>query len=322
MAEKSSLTAEQDRKLQAAMNWAFEESDLGSPSKITRATLVLHQGKVVGEQYAKGFDKDSRLLGWSMTKTITALLFGVLERQGRLRLDDPMPLKSWEDTRKQALTIRDLLNMASGMDWRENYGDRSSVTIMLYESDAMGEVASEVALESAPGEKWYYSSGTSNVLAWTLASYFPDLESYQLFPYQALFKPLGMESMKMETDAAGYFVGSSYSWANARDWAKLGQLMLNNGVFDGDTLVNPSWIEFMRSPVVDSEGLYGGHVWLNAGQRMANTPSDAFSARGFHGQRVQVIPSEELVIVRLGETYFEPNFDFDLWNRKVIDALR
>ncbi len=307
--------------VESALEWAFSEEVPESPSKITRATLVVHKGRLVGERYAPGFDKDSQLLGWSMTKTITALLYGILERQGRLSLDDAMPVPEWRGTDKEALTIRHLLNMASGLEWQENYADRSGATIMLYESDAMGKMAAEAELTARPGEKWYYSSGTSNILATALASYFDDLEAYQRFPYEQLFGPLGMQSMVMETDAAGYFVGSSYSWATGRDWAKLGLLMLNDGVFEGDTIVNPSWIEFMKTPLADSKGLYGGQTWLNAGQHMSNTPADAFSARGFHGQRVQVIPSKDLVIVRLGETYFEPNFDFDEWNARIIDAL-
>ncbi|MEM9328372.1 MAG: serine hydrolase [Bacteroidota bacterium] len=318
------LTAHSDAQIQAverAMEWAFAEEDPENPTKITRATLVFHMGELVAERYAPGFDSNSRLLGWSMTKTITALLYGILERQGRLSLDDPAPIPAWEGTDKEGITIRHLLNMSSGLAWSENYADRSSVTVMLYESDAMGVMAASASKEFEPGEAWYYSSGTSNILAALLSSYFEDQKTYQRFPYEALFAPLGMKSMCMETDAAGYFVGSSYSWATARDWAKLGLLMLNQGVFEGDTLVNPSWIEFMREPVPASDGLYGGQLWLNAGGKMSATPDDAFSARGFHGQRVQVIPSQDLVLVRLGETYFEPNFDFDEWNQRVISAL-
>ena len=317
----STLTDSQLKNLEEAMAWAFEEVDPADPKIRTRAVAIVYKGKLIGERYAPGFDKNSRLLGWSMTKSITAILYGILEKEGRLTLDDKVPLEAWTGDEKNELTLRQMLNMSSGMDWQENYADRSSVTKMLYESDNLGEAASKAKLSETPGTKWYYSSGTSNILANALSSYFATQEDYIQFPYRSLFNRLGMGSMIMETDASGHFVGSSYSWATARDWAKFGYLMINNGVFNGDTLINSNWVDFVRDPVEDSKGAYGGHFWLNAGGRMPDVPLDAYSCNGFHGQRVQIIPSEDLVIVRLGETYFEPDFDFNLWTAKVIEAI-
>ncbi|MEM9337839.1 MAG: serine hydrolase [Bacteroidota bacterium] len=317
----AALNDRQKKALDAALTWAFTEKDPEQPTLITRAVAIVYKGQLVGEKYAPGFTKESRLLGWSMTKTVTAALYGLLEKNNRLSLDDPLNVTHWEGTDKEKLRIRHLLNMSSGMEWEENYNDRSSVTKMLYESANLGLTASQTELVGAPGQKWYYSSGTSNILSYALAGYFPDQRAYQRFPYDSLFARLGMSSMIIETDAAGYFIGSSYSWATARDWAKFGVLLLNEGAFAGDTLLNPSWVKFMTTPVADSENSYGGHLWLNADGQMGDVPDDAFYANGFHGQRITVIPSKDLVIVRLGETYTQSDFDFNQWTRQVIDAI-
>lgn len=315
------LNQKQTEALGGAMNWAFTEKDPENPEMITRAVAVIYKGQLVGEQYAPGFDKDSRLIGWSMSKTVTAVLYGLLEKNGDLTLDDPVNIDQWKGTDKEKLRIRHLLNMSSGLEWDENYNDRSSVTAMLYESDNLGLAASEAAPQYPPGEKWYYSSGTSNVLTYAMANYLPNQAAYLRFPYDSLFARLGMSSMLMETDAAGYFVGSSYSWATARDWAKLGVLLLNKGVFAGDTLLNASWVDFMTAPVEKSERSYGGHVWLNADGHFKDVPKDAFFAIGYHGQRITVIPSKDLVLVRLGETYDRAGFDFNTWIKQVMDAI-
>lgn len=315
------ISDQQSADIQKALDWAFEEEDPTNPKLITRAAAVVYKGQLIGEKYAKGFDKNSRLLGWSMTKSITAVLYGILERNGMIQLDDSMKMNEWKGSAKEALTIRHLLNMSSGMKWSENYADRSSVTIMLYESDSLGKKASSAPIAYQPGEKWYYSSGTSNILSHALAHYFEDQLSYQKFPYESLFARLGMSSMQLEADAGGYFVGSSYSWASARDWAKFGLMLMNKGVFAEDTIVNTSWVDFMTTPVPDSEGKYGGQVWLNASGQLPDVPADAFYPNGFHGQRILIVPSKELVIVRLGETYYEPNFDFNEWAKMIIQAL-
>ncbi|EAY31528.1 serine hydrolase domain-containing protein [Microscilla marina] len=316
------LDAQQQQKLTAAMDWAFRATN---PEKLyTRAILVVYKGQLVGERYAKGFDKNSRLMGWSMTKGITAILYGILIKKGKLKLDQPFNMPGWKGTDKEKITLRNLLNMQSGLKWNEDYGNISSVTKMLYESDALGITASKVPLEFQPGTHWKYSSGTSNILSFALSNYFPDKKSYQLFPYQEFLYRIGAYSMVLETDANGYFVGSSYSWATARDWAKIGLFMLNEGSWAGKQIIDKSYVDFMRKPLPKSQGHYGGAFWLNdttdPKELMPDVPKDAYSFRGFHGQRVQMIPSKDLVIVRLGETHND-NFNFNLWTKKVIEAI-
>ena len=319
----SMVTPDQQKKLEAALDWAFRE---GNPTKLfTRATLVVYKGQIVAERYAKGFNKESRFMGWSMTKGITALLYGILAKQGKLKIDDPVNMPAWKGKSKAKITYRNLLNMQSGLEWDEDYGSMSDVTRMLYTSNALGQFASQKPLEFPPGTEWKYSSGTSNILSYALVNFFPDQKSYQEFPYQALLHKIGAYSMILEADADGYFVGSSYSWATARDWAKLGLLMLNNGAWNGEQIVEKSFVDFIRKPLPKSQGHYGAGFWLNdttdPKELMPDVPKDAYSYRGFHAQRVQIIPSKDLVIVRLGETHDEPSFSFNEWTKQVINAL-
>lgn len=317
------LNSTQQKKLEAAMAWAFRTTE---PEKLyTRATLVVYKGKLVGERYAKGFDKNNRLMGWSMTKGITAILYGILSKKGELEIDKPFKMPGWKGTDKEKITLRHLLNMQSGLKWNEDYGNISSVTKMLYESNALGITASKVPLEFKPGSQWKYSSGTSNILSFGLSNYFLDQKSYQKFPYQEFLHRIGVYSMVLETDASGYFVGSSYSWAKARDWAKIGLFMLNRGKWAGEQIVDESYIDFLKKPLPKSLGHYGAGFWLNnttdPKELMRDVPKDAYSFRGFHKQRVQIIPSKDLVIVRLGETHHD-NFDFNLWTKKILDAIK
>lgn len=317
------VTPQQQAKLEKAIDWAFRQAN---PQKLfTRATLVIYKGRLVAERYAKGFDKNSHFMGWSMTKGVTVLLYGILAKQGKITLDQPVNLPAWKGTPKEEVTYRHLLNMQSGLQWVEDYGNVSDVTKMLYQSDALGKMASKVSSEFTPGTEWKYSSGTSNLLAYVLASYFPNQKSYQEFPYKALLHRIGAYSMVLETDAEGYFVGSSYSWATARDWAKLGMLVLNNGAWNGEQIIDKSFVDFIRKPLPKSKGHYGAGFWLNATSNpkkyMPDVPKDAYSYRGFHGQRVEIIPSRDLVLVRLGETHKESAFSFNEWTKKVLEAL-
>ena len=319
----SVVTPAQKKKLEKALDWAFRTDQ---PKKLfTRAALVIYKGQIVAERYAKGFDQKSRLMGWSMTKGITTLLYGILAKQGKLKIDDPIKIPAWQGKPKAKITNRNLLNMQSGLAWDEDYGSMSDVTRMLYTSNALGKFASQKPLKFTPGTQWKYSSGTSNILSYALVHFFPDQKRYQEFPYRALLHKIGAYSMVLETDADGYFVGSSYSWATARDWAKLGLLMLNNGAWNGEQIVDKSFVDFIRKPLPKSKGHYGAGFWLNdttdPKELMSDVPKDAYSYRGFHGHRVEIIPSKGLVIVRLGETHDESSFGFNEWTKRVIEAV-
>lgn len=307
--------------LAEAINQAFAEPDPSSPTKNTRAVIVLHKGQLIGEKYAPEVDRNSPLLGWSMTKSLTSTIFGMLVDRGKIDIESQTEIPQWKDDKRSEITWKQLLQMNSGLRWKEDYADLSDAVTMLFNSDAIGKYALSVPAEFTPGTVWNYSSGTSNILSSQLRNYFNSQKDYLKFPYDSLFGRLGMYSMQIETDATGEFVGSSYAWATARDWAKIGQLYLQNGIWQGERIISEDWIAFIQEPAAGSEQLYGGHFWINSGGNFPNVPLDAFSMNGFHSQRIMIIPSKDLVIVRLGVTYKRPDFDFNEWYGQIIKAV-
>ncbi len=307
-------------KLAEAINGAFIEDNPDGP-KNTRAALVLYKGQLVGEQYAPGFNQDSRLMGWSMTKSLTATMLAILAREKQIDLSAPTGITAWQNDDRQKITWEHLLHMNSGLAWEEVYDKVSDAVLMLFNSDAIGEYAMQMPLAYEPNTHWVYSSGTSNILATRMRDYFTSTDDYVRYPYEKVFHRLGMYSMIIETDAYGRFVGSSYGWATARDWAKMGQLYLQNGYWAGEQILPDGWVDFVRQPAPNAGGIYGGHFWLNRGSRYPDAPQDIFSMDGFHGQKVFIIPSEDLVVVRLGLTYNESDFDFNGWLQEIIAAV-
>lgn len=268
--------------------------------KKTRSVLIIYKNQIIAEKYADGFDKNSKILGWSMTKSITSTIYGILQKQGRLNVNDKAPIASWSKDDRSNISLNDLLHMNSGLEWEENYEKISDVTKMLFLARNMGKVQEEKDLVGKPNELWNYSSGTTNLLSNILRSFFNSHQEYLDFWYAELIDRIGMSSMIVEADLAGNYVGSSYAWATPRDWAKFGLLYLHKGNWNGDQIFNRSWVDYVTTPTENSNGEYGGHFWLNAGGYYQNAPLDMFSANGFQGQRVFIIPSKDLVIVRMG----------------------
>ena len=314
------LSRNTEQKVSSIVAGAFLEEE--GRVKNTRAAVVIHKGKIIAEQYSEKIDKDTPLLGWSMTKSLTSTMFGQMQEEGMLYLEEKVPVRAWQKDGRAEIRWKDLLQMSSGLKFAEVYSFVSDATLMLYDSDNMGAYAESLPATNQPGEKWYYSSGTSNIIAYNLASSFPNLESYQLYLYNNFFYKIGAYSMVIETDASGYFVGSSYSWATARDWGRVGQVYVQNGNWDGEQVVPEEYIEFIRSPVAASDNSYGGHFWLNQGGYLPDVPRDVYSLNGFQGQRVFIVPSEDLVIVRLGLTYKRNDFDFNKWVSEIIKAVQ
>lgn len=286
----------------------------------TRAIVVLYRGRLIGEGYADEITKETPLLGWSMTKSITSTMAGLLIRDGHFALSDPAPVASWKGTEKEAITYKDLLQMSSGLKFEEVYAAYSDANKMLWISDTSGIATIDNPLEAAPGEKWYYSSGTTNLLMHLMRDYFPNQDAYLDYLNQELFYKIGAYSFLIEPDAAGGFVGSSFGWASARDWARIGQLYLNNGSWGNEQILPVEWVEFVQLEPKDPEAqdTYGGQFWLNSTQ--PNSPEDAYYMNGFNGQRVMIVPSKELVVVRLGVTY-TGGFDFDGLLNKIIEVV-
>ncbi|HTT97788.1 MAG TPA: serine hydrolase [Rhizomicrobium sp.] len=276
-----------------------------------RAVVVVHNGRILGERYGEGFSADTPLLGWSMTKSITGAIIGTLVRDGKLSLDAKELLSPWSADSRGLVKLSDLTAMSSGLEFNEDYGDVTDVTRMLYLEPDMAGFASAKPLAGDIGKVWSYSSGTTNVLSriWQNAAG----ETSLTWPRTALFNPLGMKSAIFETDARGTFVGSSYVYATARDWARFGLFMQQDGEWNGTRILPEGYVNWMQNEAPASKGEYGnGQVWLHGPSGSTpdgenpdtgfDIPDDAFWFLGHDGQSVAVIPSKKLVVVRLGLT--------------------
>lgn len=301
-------------KLNKAITEAFDAKNK------TRSVLVVYKDKILIEKYADGFTKNSLFLGWSMTKSITSAVLGILEKKGKINLDQNNLFPEWKDDARKNITIRNLLNMNSGLAWDEDYTQISDVTKMLFLASDMSQVQKEKPLIAKPNNAWNYSSGTTNLLSGFIRNQFATHQEYQDFWYEALIDKIGMHTMIIEPDFSGNYVGSSYGWATARDWAKFGLLYLHNGNWDGEQIINKSWVDFSKTPTHGSNGVYGGHFWLNAGKKFKDVPQDMFSCNGYQGQYVFIIPSKDLIVVRTG-LLENPEFDVNNFLSKIINAL-
>lgn len=306
-------------KLQKAIDDAFDKR--GGKTKRTRSVIVVYKDKVIGEKYARRFSEKSKILGWSMTKSLTATYFGILQKQGKIDIMKPAPIEEWQKDERKNITINDLLHMNSGLEWEEDYGKISDVTKMLFQAEDMTKSQAEKPAKFKPNSHWYYSSGTTNLLSGILRKQFKTHQEYLDFWYSSLIDKIGMNSALVETDMEGNFVGSSYGWATTRDWAKFGLLYLHKGNWNGDQLFDESWAKYVSTPTNSSDGRYGAQFWLNAGGHFPDVPKDMFYCSGFQGQMVAVFPSQDLVIVRMGLTE-EPDFDFNGFLRDVIESFK
>lgn len=285
----------------------------------TRAFLVVYKDKIVAERYGKGFDKNSLLLGWSMTKSITSTVLGILQCDGKINVFDKAPFDEWKNDERREITINNLLQMNSGLEWEEDYNTISDVTKMLFLTDDVTQLQIDKPLIGKPNETWNYSSGTTNVLSGIIRKQFKTHQEYLDFWYQELIDKIGMNSMVVETDMKGNFVGSSYAWATARDWAKFGLLYLKNGNWNGDALFDKDWVEYATTPTPTSEGRYGAQIWLNAGGKHPDVPRNMYSFNGYQGQNVFVLPDQEMVVVRLGLT---KNADVNHFLSEILNSFK
>lgn len=303
---------------------AFAESDPARPAR-TRAVLIVQDGRIVAERYAPGYSAAHRFPGWSMTKSVAHALVGVLVREGRLVPGDPAPVPGWTDGRR-AITLEHLLAMSSGLAFSEDYANPlSDVLVMLFGDRSPARYAAERPLAAPPGTRWAYASGTSNVIAGVMRTAFDGDAAYLAFPRRALFDRLGMASAVMEADAAGLFVASSFMHATARDWAKLGQLYLQDGLWDGERLLPEGWARAAATPVPAApRAQYAAHWWLaldSAGAATPPLPAGTFHAAGHGGQYVSVVPGRRLVVVRLGLAVDKGAWDQTAFVGRVIEAL-
>lgn len=292
----------------------------------TRAVVIVKDGELVAERYADGFDAGTPQLGWSMSKSVANLMTGVLVEQGVVALDDDHLRPEWTDERAD-ITVEHLLRQTSGLEWDETYDLGTPITRMLYLETDMADYVATLPLEHEPGTVQEYSSGNTNLLCSVLA------ERTGLgadLPRQLLLEPLGLSSAILEPDAAGTPVCSSYLWATPRDWAAIGQFVLQNGEWDGEQLLPEDWMAQSLTvlPVDETDDPGNGMSWrtntvLDGEPRWLELPEDTFYASGHDGQKVLVVPSEDLVVVRMG---FTPEADADESIVRLvdesIDALR
>ncbi|WP_394759817.1 serine hydrolase domain-containing protein [Flavobacterium sp.] len=307
------------KKLNTAIENSFDKK--GEKNKRTRALLVIYKDKIIAEKYDTGFTKNSKILGWSMTKSITATYFGILQKQGKYDIYKPAPIAEWQNDERKNITTNDLLHMNSGLEWEEDYGKISDATKMLFQAEDMTKSQIIKPAKFKPNTHWNYSSGTTNLLSGILRKQFKTHQEYLDFWYSALIDKIGMNSMVVETDMAGNYVGSSYGWATARDWSKFGLLYLHKGNWNGEQIFDESWAKYVATPTNDSNGVYGGQFWLNAGGKYPDAPKDLYSANGFQGQNVFIIPSLDIVIVRMGLKE-DGEFDFNAMLKGILGSLK
>lgn len=283
------------------------------------AFVVLHEGKVVAERYDRGIGPDTQLLSWSMGKSFTNALVGIMAGDGLVDINAPMDIPEWQGDGRSAITLNDLMQMQSGLEWNENYGNRSDVNLMLHRETDMGLFALSKPLAHKPGTFWYYSSGSTNIVMRYLRGKFSSDEEFLGYVRQRLFAPLSISGAHFEPDMSGTPVGSSYLYVTARDFARFGQLYLDDGCVGENRILPEGWVEYTTTPASGSEGGYGAFFWLNRNHVCPDVPEDMFSCQGHDGQEIYIIPSKQLVVVVLG---YSPKPDRVIeFNRLLKDII-
>ena len=298
---------------------AFEGDDLGE----THAFALFQGGKLIFERYGPGFGPEATYPSWSKAKSITQALVGLLVGDGKLDINAPAGAPEWtEGDPRAAITLDQLLRMSSGLKFVEDYvpGHTSDVIEMLFGAgkEDVAHYAASQPLEHEPGAFWSYASGTTNIVA-RLAGQATngDLKS---FMWERLFGPLGMKSPIPKFDAAGVFIGSSYCFATAHDFARFGMLYLRGGVWEGRQLLPPGWVDYARTPTFQqagvTEGRYGAHWWLDI------AGPGSFSANGYDGQYTVLVPDLDLILVRHGATPLDKKDTLKAWVGQVVQCFR
>lgn len=289
---------------------ALLEEILAQDNKLglnTRALLLVHEGQIVAEAYGQGSGPNTPLLGWSMAKSLMSVMLGNLVLRGKLDPQQTPLFSQWANDARRDIHLQDLLHMGDGLEFSEQYNPGDDATAMLFTEPSAADYVLEKPLRYPPGTHFNYSSGTANLLSQlyfdhtggTLQSAYEDY-------IENIFIPMSFQDAVFETDASGVFVGSSYFYASARDWARLGQLMLNGGEINGRRIISNEWVTHSTTPNdTENNKAYGYQWWLNDGGptlRWPVLPTDSFAAQGNRQQYLMVLPSMQAVIVRLGWT--------------------
>lgn len=322
--------------LDATLDWAFDDSQRSVPAR-TRAVLVVHQDQIIAERYAPGFGPDTQQVSWSMGKSITAALIGLLVGDGELELDQPVPVPEWsgaEDPRRE-ITLRNLLNMSSGLDFiRATDDERLDLRwtsddhhMAIYTSPInVFEHAVSRPLGYPPNTRWAYRNGDPLTLGKIIREKVEARgEDYLSYPQRALFDRIGMGSMTLETDRWGNFILTGFDYGTPRNWARFAMLHKHDGIWPatGERILPEGWVDFISTPApAAEEQQYGGQFWLNLGGSLPDVPRDAYTPRGARGQVAMVIPSRDTIVVRMGH-HTDDGFD-DYLNelvRRILESI-
>ena len=312
--------------LQKILDQAFDGA--GDPTAANaRGLAVVHKGRLLALRTASGFAVESPLHGWSMSKTVTGMLLHKLASETQLSIDsrvvdafkpgrEPAWLASWRGDVRRDIKVSDLLYMRDGLASTEDYQAWGSVPQMLWGQANVAAFAAAAPVEAAAGTRWRYLSATANLLSSVARGRFDQDADYWAYPAKALFEPIGAHSAVLESDRDGNWVGSSYVWASTGDWARLGQLMLNDGRWGDSQVLPPGWLKGAATPsTAQGEGQGYGAVTWRIGDPVAGEckgyglPPDTLAMIGHWGQIVAMVPSRQTVIVRLGWTFKRKAFD-------------
>lgn len=322
--------------IRAALDLAFSETR-GAPQRATKAIVVVQDGRVIAERYATGYGVETPVIGWSMTKSVTNALLGVLVRQGKLDMNAPAPVAAWSDPKdpRRAITPDNLLRMNSGLDVGQSLTASASDAFdpsaqMVFNERDMAGFAERMPLKFAPGSAWNYTNGNTLMLSRIIRDKTGgDARSVLGFAHRELFDKLGMKKVTLEFDSTGTPIGSSHMLATPRDWAKFGLLYLNDGMIGSERLLPEGWVDYSARLTPHSEEYgYAAGFWTNRGDSggalyrvRAGIPADAFMARGAYGQYVVVVPSRRLVVARFGMALDRRN-DLDTVAHLIAEVIR
>jgi CubicO group peptidase (beta-lactamase class C family) len=323
----STVVQPETPQLKAAVDAAFSEPD-EAPHRWTKAVVIIQDGRIVAERYAPGYGIDTPILGFSMTKSVTNALVGILVRQGKLSVTRPASIAAWHDADdpRRRITLEDLMRMDSGLALDETGSGFDPSNQMFYDEADMAAYAARAAVVAAPRTRWFYSSASTHLVSRIVRDAVGGSgEAVQDFAFRELFAPLGMRHVTFEMDATGTPIGAHYLLASARDWARFGQLYLDDGMVGDKRLLPEGWVRWSSEPTLGTA--YGAGWWTNRGddesaehRRKIGIPADAMFAFGNLGQRIAVIPSERLVIVRMARAH-QPYGDMAGFEQLVVDTV-
>ena len=303
------------------VSFAFDGNSYGEGTR-TSAVLVLHKGQLVAEQYARGIDRTTPQRTWSVAKSLTSTIIGAAIYEGLLGLDNEVVIADFNkggDPRR-AITLRHVLNMASGLEANALNARTDGLN---FGGDSLLDSMADRSLEALPGTRFKYSNVDTMIAMRALREALGDDGQYHAYPYSKLLQKIGARHTVMETDWHGDYVASSQVWMTARDMARLGQLYLQDGMWGGERLLPPGWIDFVTTPAEAQPDLdfgYAGSFWLIGG--VEGAPADAFAGLGHRGQHMVIVPSRDLVIVRRGfDVVGEPRFNIAKLTADIVGSF-